>query len=231
MKAFNDEELSLLKEALVNQDPSGAPEGCPNKEELWESAAGGLDPLENEPIILHLTECSECSMIWRLAREMVLPERTSSSPVIPLNHRRRWRTWRRAFVPAIAATVIVGVGLSFAWLARKGASPEPVFRQQPDATSIFASPDTLQRPRTSCRLEWTAGPDGTRFDLIATDARLEILGTVKGLTQPEYVLPAEAIPPSTTEVLWRVTAHLPDGRTVASGTFTTRIDDLMPAQE
>lgn len=231
MKVFTDEELSRLREALAEEDPSCAPEGCPTKEELWESAAGGLDPLENDTIILHLAQCGECSMIWRLAREMVLPDRVSSSPVIPLSHGGRWQTWRKVLMPAIAATVIFGVGLSVAWFAWKGTSPEPVFRQQPDVNTILASPSTQQLPRTGCTLEWSAGPDGTRYELIATDARLEILRSVKGLTRPKYDLPSQAIPTSTTEVFWRVTAHLPDGRTVVSETFTTRIDDTAPAQE
>ncbi len=159
MKVFTDEELNRLREALAEEYPSCAPEGCPSKDELWESAAGDLDPLENEPIILHLTECSECSMIWRLAREMVLPDRVSSTPVIPLSRGRRWQTWRKVFVPAIAATVLIGVGLSAAWLVRKGASPAPVFRQQPGIDSILASPGTQQLPRAACRLEWSAAPD------------------------------------------------------------------------
>jgi len=231
MKAFNDEELSVLREALVNQDPSGAPEGCPNKEELWESAAGGLDPLENETIILHLAQCSECSMIWRLAREMVPPDEISSPSVVALSDRGRWQTWRKVIIPAIAATMLIGVGLSAAWLVRKGASSPPVFRQQQDNGRVVASPRTQALPRSACRLEWSAAPAGTRYDLIATDPQLEILGTVKGLTRPEYDLPLEAIPTSTTEVLWRVTAHLPDRRTVVSETFTTRIDSTTPAQE
>ncbi len=60
MKAFTDEALNRLKEALADEEPSCAPEGCPSKDELWDSAGGELDPLENEAIILHLARCSEC---------------------------------------------------------------------------------------------------------------------------------------------------------------------------
>lgn len=231
MKAFADEDVARLREALSDDDPSCAPGGCPDKDQLWESAAGELDPLENETIILHLARCSECSLIWRLAREMLPTDQVSSSSVIPLRDRRRWQTWRKVLVPAIAATMLIGVGLSAAWLVRKGASSPPVFRQQQDVGRILASPGTQALPRTACSLEWSAGPEGTRYDLIATDESLEIVSTVKGLTKPEYTVPQETIPASTPKLFWRVTAHLPDGRTVSSDTFTTRIDDSGPAQD
>jgi hypothetical protein len=231
MKAFADEEVARLREALSEEEPRSAPGGCPNKEELWESAAGELDPTENETIILHLARCSECSLVWRLAREMIAPDRIPSSSVTPMGHRRRWQSWRRVLVPVIAATMLIGVGLSTAWLLRKNAPSPPVFRRQQDGGRILPSPRTHEIPRTGCRLEWSAGPQGTRYDLIATDGALEILCTVKGLTRPEYDLPPEKIPISTTEVFWRVTAHLPDGRTISSDTFTTMIDDAAPAQE
>lgn len=231
MKAFADEELTRLKEALSDDDSGCDQEGCPSKEELWESSAGELEPRINEAVVLHLGRCSECSVIWQLAREMLLPDQALSSPVVRAGSRRRWRTWRKVLVPAIAATMLISVGLSAAWLVRRNASSPPVYRQQQDAGRIQASPGTQQLPRTACRLEWSAGPDGTRYDLTATDAQLEILSSVKGLTRPEYDLPPDLIPTSTTEVFWRVTAHLPDGRVFSSETFTTRIDDPTPAQE
>lgn len=228
MKAFTEDEITGLREALSKDDPSCAPGRCPNKEELWESAAGELDPVENETIILHLAHCSECSLIWQLAREMLPPDRVPSPSVIPMSGRSHWRTWRKVLIPAIAATMLIGVGLSAAWFVRKGASTPPVFRQQQDDDRILTSPRTQALPRTACRLEWSAGPDGTRYDLVATDERLEVLSAVVGLAQAECVLPPNIIPISTRKVFWRVTAHLPDGRTLTSETFTTRIEDPTP---
>ncbi len=223
MKDFKDGDLSRLREAVAEQPPRSAPEGCPGSEELWESAAGELDPVENEAVILHLARCSECSLIWRLAREMLVADRDASSSVIPISRGGRWRTWRKVVVPAIAAAMLIGIGLGASWLIRRGASPEPVFRQQPDAGRILASPETQRRARSACRLEWSAGPEGTLYDLIATDERLNTLVTVRRLERPEYELAPEVIPTSATEVLWRITAHLPDGRTVVSDTFRTGI--------
>lgn len=229
MKAFADEDVTRLREALAVEEPSCAPGGCPDKDQLWQSAAGELDPLENETIILHLARCSECSLIWRLARELLSSD-TSGGSVVPLPNRKRPKMWRSFLLPAAAAAMLIGVGLGAAWVFRTGSSAPPVFREQ-QTDAILPSPGTHLLPRAACRLEWSAGPEGTRYDLIATDESLEIVSTVKGLTKPEYTVPQETIPASTPDLFWRVTAHLPDGRTVSSDTFTTRIDDSGPAQD
>ncbi len=230
MKAFTDEALTRLNEALTDEEPSCAPGGCPDKEQLWQSAAGELDPPEDESIILHLARCSECSLIWRLAREMLAPD-VSVGSVVSLPDRKSSRIRRRFLVQAAAAAMLIGVGLGAAWLLRTPPSSQPIFREQRDGGTILPSPGTNLLPRAACRLAWTAGPEGTRYDLVATDENLEILASVKGLTRPEYTLPEETIPASTRELFWRVTAHLPDGRTVSSDTFTTRIDDSEPARD
>ena len=88
---------------------------------------------------------------------------------------------------------------------------------------ISPAAESDRLPRAACRLQWTRGPAGTSYDLLVSDDELTILATVKGLEEPHYTLPPEKIPTSATKLLWRVTARLPDGRTVASDTFTTVI--------
>jgi hypothetical protein len=229
VKAFTDGDVERMREALSEDEPRCAPGGCPSREELWQSAAGELDPPEDEPIILHLARCSECSLIWRLAREMLAPE-VSAGSVVALRDRKRSKMWRRFLVPAAAAAMLIGVGLGAAWVLRSSRSSPPVFREQHDDT-ILPSPGTHLLPRAACRLEWSAGPAGTRYDLTVSDGDLEILAAVKGLTRPDYTLPQDAIPSSTAELFWRVTARLPDGRTLSSETFTTTIEDRDPASE
>ena len=126
--------------------------------------------------------------------------------------------------------MLVGLGLGAAWLLRSNRSSPPVFREQHDDT-VLPSPGTRLLPRAACRLEWSAGPEGTRYDLTVSDGNLEILAAVKGLTRPEFTLPQDAIPRSTAELFWRVTARLPDGRTLSSETFTSAIEDRAPTSE
>lgn len=224
MKAFTHEVVDRMREALTEDEPRCAPGDCPSRDELWQSAAGELDPPQDEPIILHLARCSECSSVWRLARELLPADRPSKSSVTSIGDLSRPRQWQRVLLPA-AAAALIGVGLTAGVLLRNDPPSPPVYREQRGADAIEASPESSALPRTACRLHWRAGPEGTRYDLTVSDGDLEILATVTRLTRPEYTLAADVIPMSTTELFWRVTAHLPDGRTMASPTFTTTIED------
>ncbi len=225
MSGAEHNDAARLKTAFSTEEMDRTPGSCPNDDELWASASGELNPAANEAVILHLACCSECSSIWRLAREILPSDHLSQPSVVSIESRNRSPLWRRVLLPAAAAAVLIGVGLSSGLFLRNDPSSAPVYRNQANDEEILAAPETRSLPRTACRLRWSAGPDGTRYDVIITDGELEILATVKGLGQPEYTLPEEEIPNSTRELFWRVTAHLPDGRKLSSETFTTRIDD------
>lgn len=215
---------TVLEQAFSTGEMRRAEGGCPSEDELWASAAGELDPAADEEVVLHLVRCSECSTIWRLAREILPGDHLSQTPVVPIERGRRPAVWRRLLLPA-AAAVLVGVGLGAGLFLRTDSPPVPVFRQQGDDAVISPSPETARLSRTACNLRWTPGPEGTRYDLVISDGELKILATVKGLDEAEYTLPREKIPVSAIELFWRVTAHLPDGTTVSSDTFTSSIDD------
>lgn len=228
MKGARRDDPARLRKTLLAEDPQPASGGCPGTDDLWASAAGDLDSAANEGIILHLARCSECSSIWRLAREMLPADHPSLSSVTPTGDRNRPQRWQRLLLPVAAAAALVGVGLTTGVLLRNDPSSPPVYREQQGAGAIEASPETSSLPRSACRLRWSAGPEGARYDLTVTDANLEILDAIKRLAQPEYTLAPDAIPPSTQELFWRVTAHLPDGRTMASPTFTTTMVGATP---
>jgi len=212
-----------MRAALLAEDLQPAPGSCPDDEAIWASAAGELDAAADKAIVLHLARCSECSSIWRLAREMLLADQGAGSSVVSIADRPRRRMWRRVLLPAAAAAVLIGVGLSTGLFLRNDPSP-PVFREQSGEEKISAAPETRSLPRTACLLRWSAGPDGTIYDLTVTDGELDLVGTFKELKRPQFTVPPAAIPPSTEELLWRVTAHLPDGRSVSSETFSSTIE-------
>lgn len=220
---------TLLEQAFSAGEMRRAEGGCPSEGELWASAAGELDPAANEEVVLHLARCGECSTIWRLAREMLPVDHLSQGPVVSIERGRRSKVWRRLLLPAAAAAILVGVGLSTGLFQRSVPAPEPVFREPDGGFEIHASAATASLPRSECRLRWSAGPAGTRYDLIVTDGALEIIEAVDRLGQPEYQVPEEKIPGSATELLWRVTAHLPDGSTVSSDTFSSLIEGASPS--
>ena len=84
----------------------------------------------------------------------------------------------------------------------------------------------LGMPRIDRVLRWTAGPEGTTYGLRLTTEDLAPLVEVLRLEQPEYRVDPRVLEgiPQGDAVLWRVTAHLPDGRRVASRTFTTPLE-------
>ncbi len=224
MSGAENNDVTDLERAFSTDEMHRAPGCCPSDEELWASASGELGSSTNEAIILHLARCSECSSTWRLAREILPSDHLSQSSVVSIEELRPSRLWRTVLLPAAAAAVLIGVGLSTGLFLRNDPSSAPVYRSQGNDEEILAAPETRSLPRTACRLQWSAGPDGTRYDVIITDGELEILETAKGLQQSEHTVPEEKIPTSTQELFWRVTAHLPIGSTLSSKTFTTTID-------
>jgi len=217
-------ELVRLREAFSSGPWDVSTEGCPDSGTLWASAAGELDAAENEGVLLHLARCRQCATGWQLAREMISPGETGGERVLSLEKGRRSRIWRRPTLLAAAATVLIGLGLGTGLLLQnRRVAPQPVYRQQQPTFEIVASPETQHLAPSGCRLRWNAGPAGIRYDLTVTTDDLGVLAVVKGLTAPEYLVPAEEIPKSTREILWRVTAHLPGGDTLRSGTFRSRI--------
>lgn len=223
MKPGEHRDTTLLEQAFSTGDMRRSPGGgCPSEDELWASAAGELNPAENQAVILHLARCSECSSIWRLAREMLPEDRLSTSAVVSIERRRRRRRW--VLLPAAAAAILIAVLLGPGLFPGNDPTSTPIFRHQGRGFEIVASESTRALTRSACKLTWSAGPAGTRYDLIVTDDELEILDTVKGLRQPEHTLPEEKIPDSARELFWRVTAHYPDGHTVSSDTFTSSIE-------
>jgi len=218
-------DTTRLGRAFSTEESGRDPGGCPSDDELWASAAGELSPSENEAIILHLARCSECSSTWRLAREILPADHLAESSVVSIEHRRRSKTLLSIFLPVAAAAILIGVGLGSGLFVRNDNSSSPVFRNQGDDVEIEASPEAMSLARNACRFQWTSGPDGTLYDLVVSDADLEILGTITSLRRSEFTLSEEKIPSSTVELLWRVTAHYPDGHTRSSPTFTTTLED------
>ena len=219
-----DLETRHLEEAFSGGDWEPPGEECPGSGELWASAAGELEPEADRRIILHLADCGGCSSAWRLAREMM--ETGERVPAAPTGRKRPAGGWRSPAALAAAATVLIGLGLGTGLLLerREPMSP-PVYRQQAVEAGLEAAPETGRMPRDTVVLRWYGAPGGSRYDLTVTDTDLNVLLTVRDLRTPEHRVEPEVIPPGTEEILWRVTARLPDGGTVASRTFVSRLVD------
>jgi len=211
-----------LRFAIASLDEiRGTGTDCPAAGRIWESATGGLPPLDDRAVVSHVGECGSCSAAWRIARELARDEAPAAS-VAP----SKGVTWRNWVPMAAAASLVVAVvSVGVLWL-REPADGPPVYRTQQGDLLEAVPPVSGALSRDSCVLRWTAGPEGTAYGLLVMDTNLRPLARAMWLQRPEYTVTPEdlASVPAGGSIQWRVTAHLPDGRRVVSRTFTTRLE-------
>lgn len=221
---MSEERLSSerLRAALLRGEITlaGDDDPCPPAERLVLSARGELPPAEDEPVLLHLARCTACGAAWRISREVG----RGSAPA----PRRAPRTlYRKARGPlaAVAALLLAAAGLSTLWLAPSGL-PAPVYREQPGAALRSRISEEAPLSRDQFLLRWSAGPEGTTYDVIVMSGEMEPLARGRGLGQPEYRVPPEALSglDPGARVFWQVVGYLPDGRRIASPTFIARVE-------
>lgn len=193
---------------------------CPPSETLWRSARGELEQGEEDRVLLHLGECSACAAAWRMARD--LAEEAADARQAPA---RRWRSSLWVPLAAAAALIVVVISIGLLSLVDEEA-PAPVYRA---GESDWLKPDLPSGqalPRDRCLLRWSAGPQGTTYQVRVTTETLDLLARGRRLERAEFLVPAsalEGLPPGAS-ILWQVTARLGDGRTVDSETFVSRIE-------
>jgi len=189
---------------------------CPEADRLWASAREELPPPASggapEAILLHLAECGSCASAWRLARAM------RSAPTASAGVRRPH------LLLALAASLVLLVGAAALLLPRLAPETGPFMRgpggmvPRPEATiQVLRRDDPV--------LRWSAGPEGTLYEIRVTDRDLNLLGHGWRLQAPEYRLDPAAVAglQEGTVIHWQVTARLPDGREASSPTFTTPV--------
>lgn len=203
---------------------------------------------ERREVLDHVAVCATCAEDWRIAACMWREEQAwnveheepneheaTSSRVVegPWLHRVQHHVAAAAAVAAVAVVVAVGVrviapaGGGGSDLAGPGAAP--VTRGTAGYRPASTLPEDATLPRDAFRLSWTAGPQGTRYDLWVIDEGAplgENLVYAEGLERAEYQVPPadlEVLDPET-RLLWRVEAVLPDGTRKGSATHITGVE-------
>jgi hypothetical protein len=112
------------------------------------------------------------------------------------------------------------------FLLRPDRTTSPTLRTQEGLTIESAVDEGTPLAREQCVLRWSAGPEGTHYDVRVMTAKLEPLVKREGIERPQFVVPEEALEgvSSGQRILWHVTARLPDGRRVESDTFFAEIE-------
>ena len=216
---FTDARLRESIAGMAELADGGA--DCPEAERLVLSGRGELDPTDDEGVLLHIAECTACAAAWRIARE-VGPQR---APAVHPAARRPplQRTWVRVVAAAAMLLVVSSAGVYFFGPDREVST---VYREQEDELLRSLQAEDERLPRERFVLRWSAGPEGTVYDVVITSERMEPLSRGLGLDRPEFQVPGETlaeIEPGS-RLLWQVTAYLPDGRRIESKTFFVRIE-------
>jgi hypothetical protein len=218
---------ATLREAFQART-GGPPPGtaCPEPGRLYDAARGALPPQETRELVEHLALCPECAEAWRLAAAFEEEGRSGAAPA-PAASRSPWYLRPLAVAAAFAAAVLA-VGLW--WSVVTVPEEAPVYRAGRELEIRSMLPEGEPLARDAAVLLWRLGddgaPEGTTYDLLVSGEDFQPLAEADELEEPSYRLPPEALEglQSGAEILWRVEAHLPDGRTARSPTFTTRIE-------
>jgi hypothetical protein len=185
------------------------------------SGRGELNPTDDERVILHIAACTACAAAWRIARE-IAPARAPS--VHPAGRRPSdRRTWLRVAAAAAMLLVVSTAGWYFLAPDRRDSI---VYREQAGELIRNLLEEDEALPRNRFVLRWSAGPEGTAYDVLVASERMVPLSRGLGLDRPEFQVSEEHLAGLETgaRVLWQVTAYLPDGRRIESKTFFVRVE-------
>lgn len=209
-----------LREAFAALGERAAPgPGCPEPDRLWAAATGEAPVEERHEIIAHTASCASCASAFRLARGLSEDESRQAGPVEPDSRlvRRPWLRWAAPLAAAlILAVVIPGIRRNAPAPYRGGESPE-IVAEIPEAAAL---------PREQADLRWSAGPPGSRYEVRVLTPEGREIAVESDLTTPQYRIPPSALQgvEAGSLLYWQVKALPPDGTSVASKTFSVRLE-------
>lgn len=213
IRADHDRE-TLCEAFAASMETAGDGRSCPAWEDLWSSAHGEMDRTGEDGILMHVGECASCAAAWRVARDLATDHAVG----------KRRRRFSLMHLAAAAILVVAVAGLGVVWLTPD--DPAPVYRAMEGEWLQPEIPLDTPIARDDCLLRWTPGPVGSTYHVRVTGENLELLSVGRWLDEPEFLVPASALeelPPGSV-LLWQVSARLPDGRNVDSGSFISRIE-------
>jgi len=218
---------STLREAFQART-GGPPPGtsCPDPGRIYDAARGVLPSGATREVVEHVALCPDCAEAWRLAAAF---EEEAGAGEEPVSVRAR-SPWYLRPVAAAATLVLAALAAGLWWTVVTVPEEEPVYRAGGELEIRSLLPEGEPLPRDEAVLRWTLGeagaPEGTNYDLLVSGEDLQPLSEAGDLEEPSYQIPPGALEalPSGAQILWRVEAHLPDGRSARSPTFTTSVE-------
>jgi hypothetical protein len=189
--------------------------GCAAPEEIWQAVGGLAGKRRTAELVEHTLGCGDCARLWRLAREAHAAGEEPAQ-VVPLARRGRWLGWAALGGAGLAAAAAMLLVL------RRPVVENPE-RGSPEGRIVSTTAREL--PREAFLLRWAPAGAGAVYRIQVSLANLSEIDSAAELTTNERLVPQTALERvgSGTDVLWKVEARLPDGRTVTSPTFRTRV--------
>jgi len=221
----NEEESVQLRRALRSMADGARPRpGCPEPERLWDAVAGQLPVEQVREVVDHTASCPSCAEAWRLAHQLsrgAHEERQGvERPVFAARVSWRWAV-------AAAATVVLGVMGVQLWRTGPVGDPPAGYRDPGGETIRSLLLDGEALPRERFLLRWTADTGAVpRFDVRVATEDLQVIDLARGLEDPEYVVPEDALEQVSAgdRILWQVEAVMEDGSSAVSPTFVNRLE-------
>jgi hypothetical protein len=212
-----------LREAFAALGERAAPgPACPEPDRLWAAATGESPVEERREIIAHTASCASCAAAFRLARGLSEDEAGPAGQVVPHSRfaQRPWLRWA-APLAAVAAALILAVLVPGMW------RNEPAPYRGGETREILSEiPETAALPRGQADLRWSAGPPGSRYEVRVLTPEGRELAVESGLTTPQYRIPPSVLQgvEAGSVLYWQVKALPPDGTSLASKTFSVRLE-------
>ena len=216
----SDERLADAFKAIA--DPSEADVPDRDRERIWLAVSGVLPAEERRALVEQMATSPAYAEAWRVAHEMWRASRGDTAAIAHMPESQYARRWTPQWVAA-AAVLLVGTTIGLVSLREQQQVDQ--FRSSPGYVVQSRVPDAGALPRDAFRLQWAAGPEGSRYRIRVTTEDLVVLATAADLAAPEFSVAAPLLshlPPGAT-VLWQVDAYLPDGERVTSRTFVTHV--------
>lgn len=181
-------------------------------ERIWAAVHGELAPEECVTIIDRLHKDPALALEWRLA--LALREGESKAASRAANGGRYW---------VIGALALAAASVLLIVLPRDGSTPRSsgvevdsgqTLREAELDAAIQSELVEPSLPAAAFELRWTAVPGALRYELQVTTQALDPVFTARDLSDNRALVPAselELLAPGT-ELIWRVTAVMPDGQ-------------------
>jgi hypothetical protein len=98
-------------------------------------------------------------------------------------------------------------------------------RENPEGGIKSVIGDGALVTRDNVVLQWTGGPEGSRYNVRVMTEDLRLISSAWSLEKPEYRVPAAPLSdlPSGTKLVWQVDAFSPDQPRITSPTFIIRL--------